>query len=182
MLCLSGSCPGSCPVRVWFVSGVRVWVSVRVRVWFETGFVSGSCPGVWFASGFVSGSCPVRVWFVSGRLVRIWVRVWFVSGFASCSRLVSCLVYVRFVAHSCSVRVRFVSGSCRVRVRFVSSCSCLVRGWLVSGFVSGSYPIRVWFVSGFASGFVFDSCLAFVSDFGMVSCLVTKISEIIFHF
>ena len=70
----SGACRihGSCPVRVvcvWFVMGllsgfVPGSCPVRVR------FVSGSCPS----------SCPVGVRVrVRSCLVSVWVRVWFAS-------------------------------------------------------------------------------------------------------
>ena len=83
-----GSCLGSCPFRVWFVSEF-VLVSrlgsylgscpVRVR------FVSGSCL---FRGWCVAVSCLFRVW------VRVWVRVWFRSGscFGSGLDLDSCLI------------------------------------------------------------------------------------------
>ena len=131
-----GSCPGSCPVRVWLVFGflsgsrpvrvwfvsasclvriwVHIWVRVRVRVWFASGSRLGSClVGVWFVSG--SGSCPGL------RLVHVRVRIRF-------------LVVVR-------VWFGFVAGSGLFRAYFV--CGGLVFGF-VFRFVFGSYLVRVF--------------------------------------
>ena len=70
----SGSCLGSCLVRVGLVSGfASVSCLVRVR------FVSGSCLGWCMECWLVFGSCPIRVWFVSGFACLF--QVWF--GFGS---------------------------------------------------------------------------------------------------
>ena len=61
---MSGFVSGSCPVRVWFISG------------FVSGSYLGSCP--------VRGRCLVRVCFGFGSgLGSYSIRIWFVSG--SCS-------------------------------------------------------------------------------------------------
>ena len=55
-----------------FVAGsgfIRVWVSIRLRVWFASGSCPFR---VWFVSGFVSGFvlCPVRIYFGSGFVLN----------------------------------------------------------------------------------------------------------------
>ena len=105
-----GKCPGSSPVRVWFVSGfvcgsrpVHVRVRLRVRLWFVSGSCPGSCPGtvrVWLVFGFGSGSCLVR----DSCLVRVWVRIWFISG----SYLFRVRFGSRFVFYLYLVRIYFV--------------------------------------------------------------------------
>ena len=90
----SGSCPGSCPVRVRFASvfAGRVRYVFGLVSGFASGSRSGSCLGsclarVRFVSGFVSRSCLVSVRFVFGSCLC--ARAWF--GFNS--DLGSCLLF-----------------------------------------------------------------------------------------
>ena len=93
---MSGSCPGSCPLRVRLVSG------------FASGSRPSSCPG----------SCPVRVWIVGFVSSSCLVRVRFVS---VCVRFVvgSCLVRVWFVPGSCRIHIRFTISPYLIRI-FIS--------------------------------------------------------------
>ena len=132
---VSGSCPGSCLVRVqvraWFVSGSCL-VSVRVRVWLVFGFVSGSCL---VRVLFVFGSCLGSYLF--SFLVSVWVRVglvhiWFRTDY------IWIIIYLGFIYFYLMIYIWF----CFFNICFVFGIRILL--WL----------IRIWRIVEFIFRFM----------------------------